>query len=164
MSEMYKNSHFIRMISSVICTAPNIAVSNTRTKEGPVFSGLHLHTDPADPPLAIYFSSPFQNDRRNQNLMHLVWKMTEFYQISDVKGETVIGTLKDEHKKKKKKRAFSFQRLKISKLLSVQFILLFICVYLCWSDTGYLYLVPGVGWLPIILIRFIAKERVSWNS
>ena len=90
--------------------------------------------------------------------------MTEFYQISDVKGETVIGTLKDEHKKKKKKRAFSFQGLKISKLLSVQFILLFICVYLCWSDTGYLYLVPGVGWLPIILIRFIAKERVSWNS
>lgn len=109
MSEMYKNSHFIRMISSVICTAPNIAVSNTRTKEGPVFSGLHLHTDPADPPLAIYFSSPFQNDRRNQNLMHLVWKMTEFYQISDVKGETVIGTLKDEHKKKKKKELLAFR-------------------------------------------------------
>lgn len=101
MNEMYKNSHFIRMISSVICTAPNIAVSNTCTEEGPVFSVLHLHTDPTDPLLAIYFSSPLQNDRRNQNLMHLAWKMTEFYQISDVKGETVIGTLKDEHRKKK---------------------------------------------------------------
>lgn len=33
--------------------------------------------------------------------MHLAWQMTEFYQISDVKGETVIGTLKDEHEKKK---------------------------------------------------------------
>lgn len=163
MNEMYKNSHFIRMISSVICTAPNIAVSNTCTEEGPVFSVLHLHPDPTDPLLAFCFSSPFQNGRRNQNLVHLAWKMTEFYQISDVKGETVIGTLKDEHRKTKK-WGFSFQGLKISKLLSVQFILLFICAFLCWSGTGYLYLVPGVGWLPIVLIRFIAKERVSWNS
>ena len=161
MNEMYKNSHFIRVISSVICTAPNIVVPNTCTKEGPVFSGLHLHTDPTDPLLAIYFSSTFQNDGiRTWCTLHERWlNSTKFLMLKE-RQLLVLWKMST----KRKKWVFSFQWLKISKLLSVQFILVFICAFLCWSDTGYLYLVPEVGWLPIVLIKFIAKERVSWNS
>lgn len=88
------------MTSFVICATPNTAVSNARTKEGPVFSGHCHYTDPTASPLPFLSFSECQEEW-NQTLIHLVGKITELCQISNVKGETVICMLKDEHKKKK---------------------------------------------------------------
>lgn len=86
------------------------------------------HTDPTDPLLAFCFSSPFQNGRRNQNLVHLAWKMTEFYQISDVKKRRQLLVLWKMSTERQKNEVLAFRDWEFSKLLSVQFYFAF---YLC---------------------------------
>lgn len=128
---MHKSSHFIRATTSVICATPNIAVSNARTKEEPIFRGLHHHTDQL---LAIYLSSPFQNDRRNgirtwYTLHQRLLNSTKFLMLKE-RQLSVLWTQQG-------KWPFSFQWLKIWKLLTVQFTSLFNYAISCWSDTGY---------------------------
>lgn len=95
----------------------------------------------------------------NQNLIHLASKITEFYQISDVKGETVY--LYSEHKKKNDLLAFSDWKFESYWQFNL---LCFLTMPFHAGQTQAMYLVPAVEWLSIILIKFIAKERVSWNS